>query len=320
MSTSTPTPSRPQRFPSTRPSLPPPGRAAPATEVKVDQTPSPAAAEVEIPLLEMASFLPDESALQKAVDKGTLQKTETLTRAQALQALHSMSLLAPGVLDALHSSANEEEQVDRFRVWAERVRQMAVEWAQRWPVATEDLPWVIASLERVVATHPRLTQAKQMDLLMDLAMNTSPPPAVPGPALPVAAPLALATALARVQRAQTACPMGRPRPDEDLEAVARLLAEAGQDAIAELVGPTGSQEVRTTVFCSVVEEAGETLAHMWRLMGQAFAARVRERSVAEQHTWEVANPDGVDLDPLFVRFREHGARLRRLASLARPRI
>jgi len=311
------TPSRPSRLPTTRPSAASPGRppGAPGPVAVV----IPAAPAVDVPLVDAGVFEPDATALQKAADKGQLEKLEEKTRHQVLNALHSLSLLAPGVLVAMRGARSDDEQVERFHAWAEQVRASAQQWVQSWPVAEEDRAWVAAALERVVATHPGLAKPASMEVLMRLAFEQTPAPPVPGLPLPVAGPLAMTTALAEVSRAQQAFPLGRPSPEADLEAVARVLAEAGQDAVAELVPPTGTQEVRVTVFSTSVELAGKTLAQFWNQAGQEFLARLRERSVTEQQVWEAAHPEGVDLEPLFQKLREHGARLRRLALLARPK-
>lgn len=310
------TPSRPSRLPTTRPSAPTGLRptGAPVTAVVL-----PAAPAIDVPLLDAAPFEPDAQALRKDAEKGTTEKTEEKTRAQVLHAIHSLALLAPGVVEAMAASASEDDQVERFRAWSLHVRERAAEWAGRWPVDEADLPWVTAALERIVATHPRLLRAEHTDVLMALAFEQCPPPTQAGLPLQVAAPVAMATALAWVGRAQLAFPLGRPDPVNDLEAAARVLAEVGQDAVSELVPPAGSQELRVTVFVAAVEQAGQTLAQFWRQAGQELAAKASQRTKEEQRIWEAANPEGVELEPVFQKFREHGARLRRLALLARPK-
>ncbi len=308
--------SRPPRFPTNRPSVVPPGRSV---SEKAPSAPVPTAPAVDVPLIDAAPFEPDASALRKAQAKGQTEKLEEKTRAQVLQALHALTLLAPGVLDSMAAYPDETHQIERFQAWSEHVRERAAQWAQRWPVEPADLPWVTAALERVVATNPRLLQASHADLLMDLALQHAPPPPSPGLPLEVAAPLAVMTALAYVERAQAAFPLFRPAPGLDLEAAARVLTEVAQDAVSELVPPTGSQEVRVSVFVAALEQGGQTLALLWRQAGVELNERIRERTAVEQSAWETANPEGIDLEPVFQRFREHGARLRRLALLARPK-
>ena len=138
------TPARPSRLPTARPALPvtgrPPGAPAPVA-LTVPVVPS-----VEVPLVDAGPFKPDVQALNKAAEKGQTEKLEEKTRAQVIQAIHSLALLAPGVFEAMGSSESNDDQVERFRAWSIQVRELAQQWVERWPVAPEDREWAVAAL------------------------------------------------------------------------------------------------------------------------------------------------------------------------------
>lgn len=312
---------RPTKLPTARPSRPAfgaPVRSAPTS------APEPVAAldsEPAAPVIEARVFVPDTVALEKAQARGdkALLKAQQRARERALHAVHVLPLLTPGVLVAMSALGPEEEQPQRFVDWMAQVRERAAAWLERWDVAPEDKPWVLAALERVVAEHPELETPARFDAVMAAALEHAPPPFSPVLPASVAAPLALLQALAPVQRVQAAFGLGRPHVEEDLEMATRLLAEAGQDAVAELVDPVAPEEVRVVVFVGAVVAAGKTLAQLWMSHGHHVQLQARGRTRTEQEAWEQAHPDGEDLRPVFSAFQQHASRLRRLARLARPR-
>lgn len=280
--------------------------------------------EIVVPELDAKTFEPDVSTIKKLNAKGpkALAAAQTRGREQSIQTLHSLRLLAPGVLSVmsqLPDPAPVEEQAAHFTTWATQIRERASQWAERWNVAPEDTPWVSAALERILAENPGLMKATILDEAVSWAATHQPPPSSAFIPLGVGAPLALLQALGPVQRAQAAFPLGRKDLEADLAQAGRLLLEAGTDAINELVEPATPGDVRILVFSSVVADAGKTLAQLWVAYAQDHLAKWRLKTIAEQELWLAAHPQGVTLEPLFQQFQEFGARLRRLTRAARLR-
>lgn len=276
----------------------------------------------ELPLVDRKLLEPSIATLVKLEARGpqALEKAQQKSREQAIQTIHALRLLAPGVLAAGLGSANGPDQVSRFLEWMAGVQEAARRGAEKWGVEPSDRPWIQGSLERVMAENPSLVGSdKALSLLMGLAEGLAPPPTLPWLPSDAQAPLALLQALAPVQRVQKAFPFGRLQPEKDLEEAARLLVEAGQDAVLEMVDPASSSEVRLTVFVAAVTEAGKTMAQVWMHHGQMAQASAQGRTDSDRALWERAHPEGEAIGPVFKDFQEMMARLRRLARLARPR-
>ena len=315
-------PSRPRALRPGQPGTPPPKPSPPSRSAAPAAAPSQAeVAATALPLLDAAVFRPDQKATQKAATKGpeAVEKLERRSRQQAVQLVNSVRLLAPAVLAAMLPGGTDLEQAERFARWAALAREKAARCVSHWALETEDVSWVQAAIERLLAEHPAMLDDAFPDTLLANLPSQVPLPPPAWMPLQSAAPLALLQGLAPVQRVQLAFPLGRVSPEEDLLSAARTLAEAGQDAAMELLDPAASTEIRTAVFAATVAEAGKTLAQVWMHAGQAFQSQVQKRSAAEQARWEQAHPEGADLEPVFQAFRESAARLRRLAQLSRPR-
>lgn len=310
-------PPRPQKIasaPSVRPAFGAPARPAPAT-------PPPSAPAVAVPLLEGELFEPDPVQVAKLEKKSAAAQTraQAKSRQEAIQSVHMVRLLAPAIARAMCQAETEEDQIQAFVGMADSARAHAQRCVRAWGVDEADEPWVAAALERTFMEHPGLVgQANPLAFIESIPAHLPPPPPSWMP-LSVSAPVALLQALGPVARAQAEFSLGRASVEEDLASASRLLAEAGQDAVLELVDPTATSELRTTVFCSVVADAGESLAYLWRAHGRAFEAQEKARTHAQQEVWKRAHPEGGDLEPVFQAFREHAARLRRLARAARPK-
>lgn len=313
------------RKPAGRPSVAPSRAVAPPKAPAAKAAP-PAAAPVvpPPPPLDAAPFQPDAATVRKLGAKGgkALAAAQEKSRTQALQALHSLRLLGPGltaVLGAVDGKAPPADQAAAFVGWVGRIQAQARTWAGQWEVPEADRPWVEAALERILAESPSLLDSPLLDKAADWAQALAPPPPTPALPLATAAPLALLQGLAPVLRVQAAFPLGRATPDADLEAVSRLLVEAGTDAIQDLVDPAAAADVRLAVFTAVVADAGKTLAQAWVAFADAHEAQWRRKTAAEQQAWSQAHPEGVALEPLFEQFQDFCARLRRLTRAARVR-
>ena len=324
---------RPKKFTGTvgtpSPGLPgrPPSRPAPSRSEEVDAPHAEPAVGSTLPLeglLDGKALEMDSATLSKLTSKGgkALEKAQEKAHNNALQVAHALQLMAPGVLAVMTHpgvGSSEAEQAGALVDWFESVRSKAAAWVEAWGLEEEDKPWAQAALERLVAEYPALPEGPVISRLLELARTHTPPPPLPYMPLQAAASLALFEGLAAVQRAQVRHGLGRRSIDEDLESVARLLVESGTDALAELLDPATSGEVRVAIFAAAVTQAGRTLEALWDAYARTQLASWRLKSGPEQELWKKANPEGVPLEPLFQQFQEANARIRRLARAARVR-
>lgn len=319
-------PARPNKIPG-RPSTMPvrAGSSSPAAQAGPEAlAPIGAGEPLDLPGVDSKIFEPDPATLRKLNAKGpkALEKAQAKSREQVVQIIHALRLLSPGIVGVMTSSLNngsEPDQAQQFAAWVGEIRQQAADWAARWEVAEEDLPWVTASLERFLAEHPGAANTPLLEHVTEWVGAHVPPP--PANYIPVsaAAPLALLQALGPVQRVQAAYPLGRREPERDLEMIAQLLVEAATDAVNELVEPAAPNDVRSVVFTSVLVDSGKTMAQLWVSFAQTHLNKWRQKTAAEQELWHKANPHGVGLEPLFEQFQSFSARLRRLTRAARLR-
>lgn len=317
-------PARPPKLPGRPVVAPAPSRSPPSAPAAGRRAEAEPPVVLELPGVDAKLFEPDGATIKKLTDKDpkSLAKVQAKSREQVIQTVHALRLLSPGVLGVMASevsAASEPEQAERFASWMAKVREAAREWASAWSVSPDDLPWVTAALERFLAEHPQALEQPALLRVTDwVQAHASPPPAGYLP-VSISAPLALLQALGPVQRVQSAYPLGRRHAEADLEAVAGLLVEAATDAVNELVEPAAPGDVRALVFSSVLADSGKTLAQLWVAFAQSNAAKWRLKTKQEQEFWHQANPNGVDLQPLFEQFQDFSARLRRLTRAARLR-
>ena len=312
-------PPRPRKMssaPSARPAFRGPAPQSKSSAPASDPTPG-----VTAPLLDGSFFEPDPAQVAKQEKKSApvQARAQAKSRQEAIQSVHMIRLLAPLIAQAMTQDASEEDQVKAFVDAAQSARDSALSCVGRWAVAPADEPWVVAALERTFMEYPGLAGLENLPGFVEGIPAHLPAPPPSWMPLSVAAPVALLQALGPVALAQMEFGMGRSTPDEDLASASRLLAEAGQDAVLELVDPAATSELRTAVFCAAVSHAGESLAHFWRAHGAQLELKATERTHAKQDVWNRAHPSGADLEPVFQAFREHAARLRRLARAARPK-
>ena len=326
-------PERPKKFAGNGgaplPGLPgkPPGRAperAPAIEV-MESTSSPERPSLPLEgLLDSKTLEVDSTTLKKLTAKGgkALEKAQEKARENALQTSHALLLMAPGVVEVMLSKSvgsTEADEAGALVEWFSEIHAKAAEWVDAWALEEEDRGWAQAALERVLAEHPLLAKASNIEDILALARTHVPPP--PQPYMPVQAStcLALFEGLAAVQRAQAKQGLGRRTVTDDLERITRLLVEAGTDTVNELLDPATSGEVRVAVFSSAVAQAGRTFEVLWLAYAQTNLATWRMKTTPEQELWKKANPEGIALEPLFDQFQEAMARIRRLARAARTK-
>lgn len=309
------TPPRPRKTAPPQPAFGAPRRPPPAAPK------APSQPLVEEPAVDAALFQPDpgHEARQQKKTPATRERAEIKVREQALLAVASMQRLAPLVTRAMAQEQAQEQQVACFARAVSGLREKARDWARRWGASPEDEAWVTAALEAILAAHPSLADLPDLGAFAAALPSHLPPPPARWLPLEVAAPVALMEALAPVASIQAIHGLGRHQPHADLAAAARLLAEAGQDAILELVDAGADTSLRTAVFAAVVAASGQVLAALWQAHAQALQEQRRQRSLSAQALHDQAHPDGEDIQPIFQAFVEHAARLRRLARIARPK-
>lgn len=305
-------PSRPPALASARPAFRPPAVAG-------TDAPEEGKAPTESVLKRQDLTRPSQA--QAKLDKKTpaaRAKAEQKSLDVAIALVSALEHLAPAIAAALSSEPTEEAQVDRLVAWLEQCDRQAEAVAVAWGASPEALDWVRSQVARILSAHPSLARWPGLISLVAALPSHAASPEPVAMDLDIAAPLALLEALAPVQRAQVVLPLGRSHPEKDLERLARVLSDAGRDAVLELLDPMSSSELRQAVFCAVLPEAGKTLAQCWVRYGQQIQAQHQARTDAERKFWVQANPDGAPLEPVIEAFQEHSARLRRLARLAKP--
>lgn len=271
------------------------------------------------PLLSLQIFEPDEKEMQKVLKKTAVAQTKIREKnmSSAIQTVHALSLLAPGIVSAMAYGTDEKEQSEVFIRWTEAIRKKSEIWCEQLEVKEEDKQWVIGSLERILAENPNLNGFSDIGFLKEVLEKVTPPPQREWTSLEVSISLAVLDAMGDIQKAQISYPLRRKDVERDLKDCVQMMLEVAQDGLLELVEKSSSSELRKVVFVHLVQNLGKGLAAIWESYGKNPRYNLKFRNASDEEIWNINHPDGLDLQPIYNDFHSFAMRLLRLSKMAK---
>ena len=253
------------------------------------------------------------------------QRGEDGARVAALRTMNAVRMLAPVLARVAAEGGSDEDQAHRFASAMAQAHALAVDAALvlGFDSAAEGDRWAVNVLERTFAQalSGNLSNPPGREVVRALATSarkgaTDMPPYQDLPE-DTALTMARIQAMGPVLRAQLAFDFARPRDTTIAEVLTCLDEEVvkGVDALAE---PLAGAAERRTLFSVLAQEGGEFMAEAWQHEAAKAITALRKKSQAERDAWKVANPQGLPIETVLARFRQHMTRLTKLTKQLRP--
>lgn len=286
----------------------------------VDENQDQGVDEVELipAMLEPSVFSPSIKALEGVSKKGekAVERQKEKDMNQMVHVVQAIELLSPGVVSAMRFGGTPEVQSERFVSWMTSIKKKSLTWMESLELDSEEHPWVLASLERILAQNPFLKEFDDIGFLSPIATEHAISPETPWIPDAVSSPLALLEAVSLVHQAQSRFSLERKNPNQDLQKIAQIMVESAQEAVSELLDATASSDSRQVVFVTTLKQCGQIMNSLWMAYGEELSKKMG-RGELEQERWHISHPNGASLDELIDRFLDATSRMFRLARMAR---
>ena len=271
------------------------------------------------------SVLRQEEAATAKLSETQRMRGEEDARVAALRTMNAVRMLGPVLATVAGLGGSDEDQASRFSSLMESCHAMAMDAMSVMGVAhTEDRNrWMLNVWERTFAEALAKTPEQPFGREVVRAMVTAAKgralemPAYQGLSEETTVMMARVQALGPVLRAQMVFDFARPR-DATIEEVAECLDDEVVRAIEQLAEPLAGTAERRTLYAVLAEEAGSLLAEAWQHEAARAIAALKKKTQAERDAWKVANPQGLPIDTVLMRFRQNMTRLVKLSKQIRP--
>lgn len=266
----------------------------------------------------------DASAAAKLSDTQRLRGEEE-ARVAALRTMNAVRMLGPVLGTVASLGGEDEDQARRFASLMDTSHGLAVDAMSVMGVSPlEDRNrWMLNVWERAFAEALAKTPEQPMGREMVRALVSAATsraldmPPYQGVSDDATVMMARVQALGPVLRAQMAFDFARPR-ESTIEEVAKCIDEEVVKAIEHLAEPLAGTSERRTLYTVLSEEAGALMTEAWQHEAAKAIAALKKKTQAERDAWKVANPQGLPIDTVLLRFRQNMSRLVKLSKQLRP--
>lgn len=274
---------------------------------------------------EVGSVLrPDPDAASKLSDSQR-QRAGDDARVSALRTMNAVRMLSPVLAKVAAEGGSDEEQASRFSALMEKTNAMAIDAAIVLGVSPDESKhkWVLNVFERAFSEvlSKNLDEPAGRETVRALVRAAkdrgNDAPHYQNIDEEVSLTAARVQALGPVLRAQVSFDFARPR-EQTIEEVMKCLDEEVVSAVDMLAEPLAEAPERRTLFSVVSQEAGELMAEAWNHEAGRAIAALRKKTIAEREAWKTANPQGLPIETVLTRFRQHMGRLVKLTKQLRP--
>lgn len=266
----------------------------------------------------------DTAAASKLSDTQRVRGEEE-ARVAALRTMNAVRMLGPVLGTVASLGGEDEDQARRFAALMETSHTLAVDAMSVMGVShLEDRNrWMLNVWERAFAEALAKTPEQPLGREMVRAVVSAAKshaldmPAYQGISEDATVMMARVQALGPVLRAQMTFDFARPR-DTTIEEVAKCLDEEVVKAMDQLAEPLAGASERRTLYTVLAEEAGSLMTEAWQHESAKAIAALKKKTQAERDAWKVANPQGLPIDTVLLRFRQNMSRLVKLSKQLRP--
>ena len=272
-----------------------------------------------------ASVLHQEVGAANGLSETQRVKGEENSRVSAIRTMNALRMLGPVLARVASDGGSDADQAYRFTSVMERSHVLAVDAAQSMGFSTteERDRWALNVLERtfaeVLSKSPENGPGPNVIRALVAAARSRAVDVPPYKDSSEAGMLAMARvqAMGPVLREQAIFDFARPR-DTTIEEVMTCLDAEVVMAMEMLVDPLAGSSERRTMFGVLSQEAGEMMSEAWRHEASKAITALRKKPQVEREAWKIANPQGLPIETVLTRFRQHMARLAKLSKQLRP--
>lgn len=267
---------------------------------------------------------PDMQAEQAVIDRNPdlLDHARANARVQALRTMNAVRTISPILaLACAADGLDNKQQAKLFVGMLNRSTQLAERAAARIGLDPRTERWAVNTLERgfaqVLAANPEVS-----DELADVLAERLPlhafdvPDRAPGISEmheDAVLGISLLQAMMPVAASQQKFGFLRADRDKDLLDMKALLVDEVMEGMQELLSPVASASERKTMFGLLCQEAGRVLASSWDHEAELARQVLSKKTRAQVDAWKAANPGGLPIKSVGIRFSSFMKRLRRLS-------